>query len=69
MLGALLKKNEEDIMKLRELFRPDFVLPIRPLAMVYVFVKLACNIKDDIVDVTGPGQIVVGCKGGCESLQ
>ncbi len=52
---------------------PDFVLPKSPLAMVYVFVKLACNcmlsgIKDDIADVTCPCQFAVGCKGGCESL-
>ena len=72
-LVALLKKNEEDIRTLRELLGPDFVLPIRTLAMACVFVKLACNcmlsgIKDDIADVTGPGQFVVGCKGGYESL-
>ncbi len=73
-LIALLKKNEEDITALRELMGPDFVLPIRPLAMACVFVKLACNcmlssIKDDIEEVTGPSQFAVGCKGGCEALQ
>ena len=54
-----MKKNEEDIQALRELMDTDFVLPIRPLAMACVFVKLACNyvlavIKDDIAEVTGP---------------
>jgi hypothetical protein len=73
-LVALLKKSEEDIHVLRELLGPDFVLPIRPMAIACVFVKLACNcvisgIKDDIANVTGPGQIAVGCKGGCKSLQ
>ncbi len=58
-LVTLLKKNEEDIRALRELMGPDFVLPIRPLAMACVFMKLACNymlsdIKDDIADVTSP---------------
>ncbi len=33
-LMALLKKNEEETQVLRELIGPDFVLPIRPLAMV-----------------------------------
>ena len=70
-LVALLKKNADDIQALRERLGPDFVLPIRPLAMACVFVKLACNcmlsgIKDDIADVTGAGQFAVGCKGGCE---
>jgi hypothetical protein len=69
-LVALLKKNKEDITALRELLGSDFVLPIRPLAMACVFVKLACNcmlsgIKDDIEEVTGPCQFAVGCKGGC----
>ena len=32
-LVALLKKNEEDTQALRELMGPNFVLPIRPLAM------------------------------------
>jgi len=68
-LVALLKKSEEDTQALRDLLEPGFVLPIRPLAMACVFVKLACNytisgIKDDIVDVTGPNQLAVGCKGG-----
>jgi hypothetical protein len=71
---ALLKKNADDIKALRELMGPDFVLPIRTLAMACVFVKLACNcmlfgIKDDIADFIGPCQFAVGCKGGCESLQ
>ena len=53
---------------------PKFVLPIRPLAMAYVFVKLACNsvvygIKDDIAEVAGPCLYALDCKGGCESLQ
>jgi hypothetical protein len=52
-LVALLKKSEVDIHALRELLGPYFFLPIRPLAMACVFVKLACNcvlsgIKDDI---------------------
>jgi hypothetical protein len=72
-LVALLKRSEEDIQALRELLGQVFVLPIRPLAMACGFVKLACycvlsSIKDDIADVTGPCQFVVGCKGGCESL-
>jgi hypothetical protein len=72
-LVALPKKSEEDIHALRELLGPDFVRPIRSLAMACVFVKLACNcvlsgIADDIADVTGPCQFAVGCKGGCESL-
>ena len=55
---ALLKKNEEDIPAMTELLGLDFVLPIRPLAMACVFVKLACNcmlsgIKEDIADVNG----------------
>jgi hypothetical protein len=59
---------------LRELMGPKFVLPIRPLAMAYVFVKLACNsvvygIKDDIAEVAGPCLYALDCKGGCESLQ
>ena len=68
-LVALMKKNEDDIKTLRELLGMAFVLPIRPLAMASVFVKLACNcmlsdIKDDIVmDVTGPCHFAVGCKG------
>ncbi len=71
---ALLKKSKEDMHALRELLGPDFILPIRPLAMVCVFVKLTCNymlsgIKDDIKVATGPRQFAVGCKGGCESLQ
>ena len=58
-LVAFLKKNEEDTQELRELMRPDFNLPIRPTAIVCVFVKLACNCllsrsKDDIAEVTGP---------------
>jgi hypothetical protein len=58
-LVALLNKSEEDIHALRELFGPDFVLPIHPLARACVFVKLAYNcvlsgIKDDIAEVTGP---------------
>jgi hypothetical protein len=73
-LVAMLKKSEEDIHILRKLLGPYFVLPIRPLAMAYVFVKLAVNwvlsgIKDDIAKVTGPGQFAVGCKKGCKSLQ
>ena len=53
---------------------PDFVLPIRALAMACVFVKLACNcmlsgIKVDIADVTRPSQLAAGCKGGFESLR
>ena len=65
---ALLKKNEEDIHALRELMGPYFVLAIRSLAMACVFVKHACNcvmavIKYDIVEVTEPGQLAVGCKG------
>jgi len=73
MLVAVLKKNDDDMKALRELLGPDFVLPIRPLAMACVFVKLAYNcmlsgIKDDIADVTSPCQLAVGCKGGCESL-
>ena len=32
-LVSRLEKNEEDIHALRELIGPDFVLPIRPLAM------------------------------------
>jgi hypothetical protein len=73
-LVALLKKSEEDIQAMRLLLGPDFALPIRPLAMACVFVKLACNymlsgIKDDITNVTGPSQLAVGSKGGCESLQ
>ena len=72
-LVALLKKSEDDIHALRELLRPDFVLPIRPLAMACVFVKLACNcvlsgIMDDIAAVTGPCHFAVGCKGEGESL-
>jgi hypothetical protein len=68
-LVALLKKNEDDIKTLRELLGPNFVLPIRPLAMACVFLKMACNcmlfcIKDDIADVTCPCQFAVGCKGG-----
>jgi hypothetical protein len=59
-LVALLKKNEDDIRGLRELMGPNFLLPIRPLAMACVFVKLACKctlfgIKDDIAGVIGPG--------------
>jgi hypothetical protein len=74
MLVALLKKDEDDIHALRTLLGLDFVLPIRPLALACVFVNLACNcmlmgIKDDIANVTGPCQLAVGCKGGCESLQ
>jgi hypothetical protein len=74
MLVALLKKNEEAIQAMRPLLGPDFVLPIRPLAMACVFVKLASNcmlfgIKDDIENVTGPWQFAVGCKGGSKSLQ
>ena len=42
-LVAILKKNEDDIRELRELMGPNFVLPIRPLAMACVFVKLASN--------------------------
>jgi len=58
-LVPLLKKSEEDIHLLREMLGPDFVLPIRPLAMACMFVKLACNcvlsgINDDIAEVTGP---------------
>ncbi len=59
-LVALLKKSEEDTQALRDLLLgPSFVLPIHPLAMASVIVKLACNftlsgIKDDIADVTGP---------------
>jgi hypothetical protein len=73
-LVALFKKNEEDIHALRELMGTGFVSPILPLAMACVFVKLACNcvlaaIKDDIAEVTGPCQFVVGYKGGCESMQ
>ena len=73
-LIALLKKNEEDIHALRELLGQDFVLPIRPLAMACVFVKLTCScvmsrIKYDSADVTGRCQFVVECKEGCESLQ
>ncbi len=73
-LVALLKKSEEDIQAMRALLGPDCVLPIRPLAIACVFVKLACicmlsGIKDDIANVTGPCQLAVGCKGGCESLQ
>jgi hypothetical protein len=65
-LVALLKKNADDIPALRERLGPDFVLPIRPLAIACVFVKLACNcmlsgIKDDIADATGAGQFAVGC--------
>jgi hypothetical protein len=72
-LIALLKKSKEDTHALRDLIGPSFVFPIRPLAMAYVFVKLACNctlsgIKDDIADVIGSTQFAVGCKGGCESL-
>ena len=72
-LLALLKKNEEDTQALRELMGPDFVLPIRPLAMACVFMKLVCKcvlygIQGDIAEVIGPFQYVVGCKGGCESL-
>ena len=72
-LVALLKKNEEDTHAMRALLGPEFVLPIRPLAMACVFVKLACNymlsgIKEDIADVAGPSQFTVGCKGGCESF-
>ena len=71
---ALLKKREEDTRALRDLLEPSFILPICPLAMACVFVKLACNctvsgIKDDIANVIGPNQFAVGCKGGCESLQ
>jgi len=75
MLVALLKKSEVDIHALRELLGPDFVLPIRPLDMAGLFVKLLARncvlsgIKDDIVEVTSLGQFIVGCKGGCESLQ
>ena len=73
-LVALLKKSKEDTQALRDLLGPSFILPIRPLAMACVFVKMRCNctltdIKDDIADVTGPTQFAVGCKGGCESLQ
>ena len=58
-LKALLKKNEEDTQALMELMGPNFVLPIRPLAMTCVFVKSACNcvissIKDDIAEVNEP---------------
>ena len=58
-LVTLLKKSKEDTLALRELLGPDFVFPIRALAMACVFVKLACNcvlsgIKDDIAKVTGP---------------
>jgi len=73
-LVALLKKDEEDIQAMRAILGSDFVLPIRPLAMACVFVKLACicmlsGIKDDTVDVTRPCQLAVGCKGGREALQ
>ena len=66
---ALLKKSEEDTHALRDLLGPGFVLPIRPLAMACVFVKLACNctmhgIKDDIADVTGSSKFAVRYKGG-----
>jgi hypothetical protein len=72
-LAALLKKCEECIYVLRELLGPNFVLPIRPLAIACVFLKLACNcvlarIKDDIADIAGPCRFTVGCKGGCEPL-
>jgi len=45
-LVALLKKNAEDIHALLELLGPDFFLPIHPLAMACVFVKLA-SLKAD----------------------
>jgi hypothetical protein len=72
-LVALLKKNEEEIQTLRELMVSDFILPVKPLAMACVFVKLAgtcvmAGIKDDIAEVTGSGQIEVGCIRGCEFL-
>ena len=58
-LVALLKKSEEDTHALRDLLGPSFALPIRPLTMARVFVKLACkctlsSMKDDIADDTGP---------------
>ena len=73
-LVALLKKSEVDIHALWELLGPDFVPPIRPLAMACVFVKLACKcvmsgIKYDIAKVSGPWQFAMGCKGGFDSLQ
>jgi hypothetical protein len=68
-LVATLKKNEEDSEALKKLMGPDFVLPIKPLAMAGMFVKLACNcvlscIKDDIAEITGPCHYVVDCKEG-----
>ncbi len=65
-LVALLKKNEEGIHALRELFGPDFVLPICSLAMACVFCEAGMQlsrIKDDIADVTDPCQFAVRCKG------
>jgi hypothetical protein len=64
-LVALLKKNTEEILALRDLMGPDFILPIRPLAMACVFVELASNydrtgIKDDIAEGTRHGQFAVG---------
>jgi hypothetical protein len=59
ILVARMKKNEEDTQALRELMGPNFGLPINPLAMACVFVKLTCNcvisgIKDDFAEVTEP---------------
>jgi hypothetical protein len=72
-LDALQKKDTADIETLRRNTDKAFDQPSRPLPNSCILVKLACDctriaIKINIVAIRGPGQLAVGCKGGCESL-